>query len=108
MLGIDEVVGGLESLQSELAKLLNTRLTGADEERLERWYKRALAQLTTWRFIDEASRFEHAPYTNSPFGPKAENLYRQAQARREVLKALSEDISTHPEFYKTRFVLTGD
>ena len=102
---LDDVLAEIKSLQSELTKLLKTRPTGIDEERLERWYRRSHSQLQSWGFSQEAYRFETAPYPHS-FSDKAGNLFRQAEARGEVLQALTEDISAHRKFYEPRIVLT--
>src|SRR6266852_2708112 len=100
MVSVEEIVKGIAQLRKELTDLLKTSPPeeGLLSAKLNRWANRAHTQLTDWGLPQDANLFSGARYRAMADDWQG-NLYRQAKAKDEILKALQDDMTAHPEHY---------
>jgi hypothetical protein len=102
---INEIVAGIDALREELAKIGRAPLIDFSlrDAKLQTFTKRAYLQLKTWGFVTEAEQgFGRNSVTNM-----YEGINERIEERDARLRALRDDMASHPEHYESRLA-TGE
>jgi hypothetical protein len=102
---IKAIVDGIDRLRTEAAKMRNLHRAdeGLLEAKLKTWTKRVYEQLKAWGFTSEA---EEGFGRNSGIN-MYEGVERRAKMRDDRLKALGDDLESHPEHYEQKLGATS-
>jgi hypothetical protein len=98
-----KVIEGIDQLRRELAEIL---AASPSEEGLlvvqfNRWSNRTHTQLSEWGLGQDANLFSGVNY-RIVVNNSDDNLTRNAKAKDQILKALRDDMETHPDHYEPR------
>jgi predicted nucleotide-binding protein len=103
---VEEIVKGIDELQKELDDLVKRIRRNPSEAaplnaKLNRWSTRAHTKLADWGLPQDANLLSGAQYDHLGYDPPG-NLFRQAQAKYQILNALKEDMAAHPDDYRSK------
>jgi predicted nucleotide-binding protein len=99
-----DIVVAINQLRAEAAELIQSG-SGADEgvldEKVKAWTRRTYEKLKGWGFTTEAEE----TFGRNSITWMYDGVTKRAKMRDDKLKALSDDISLHPEHYESRLTV---
>jgi predicted nucleotide-binding protein len=97
---IAEIIEGIDKLRKDLVEVRNSTLSGDSlrDAKLETWTKRAYEQLKGWGFLAEAEK----DLGRNSMTRMYDGVDIKAKVRDDGLRALRDDLASHPQYYESR------